>query len=150
MSEKHHNAAAGTAATSARTARHARAEATPSIPSVPTSTADHIVDALHGVDDKVDAMRARRLSDPDSMGDKLLKWALPSAAGLIGGKLFELVWKRGVSRRNTRRGLAADAPQGLLMNLAFAALSAAFGAVVSQLSDHGSKAIVDLRHRHRR
>ena len=43
--------------------------------------------------------------------------------------------------------LAADAPQGLAMSLAFAAVSAALGAVVSQLSDRGSKAFVDHRHR---
>jgi hypothetical protein len=33
------------------------------------------------------------------------------------------------------------------MSLAFAAVSAALGAVVSQLSDRGSKAFVDHRHR---
>ena len=51
------------------------------------------------------------------------------------------------SKRNLRKGLAADAPQGLAMSLAFAAVSAALGAVVSQLSDRGSKAFVDHRHR---
>ena len=54
---------------------------------------------------------------------------------------------QGTSKRNLRKGLAADAPQSLAMSLAFAAVSAALGAVVSQLSDRGSKAFVDHRHR---
>ncbi|NEG55216.1 DUF4235 domain-containing protein [Bifidobacterium platyrrhinorum] len=113
------------------------------------SSADRAVEALHRVDEKVDALREQRMNDPESLGDKLLKWAVPSLAGLIGGKLFQLVWNHGMSRRNVRRGLAADAPQGVLASVAFSVLSAAFGALVSQLSDRGSKAIVDRRHRRR-
>ena len=58
-----------------------------------------------------------------------------------------MIWDKGTSKRNLRKGLAADAPQSLAMSLAFAAVSAALGAVVSQLSDRGSKAFVDHRHR---
>ncbi|WP_101622327.1 DUF4235 domain-containing protein [Bifidobacterium parmae] len=111
------------------------------------SSADRMVDAFHRIDEKVDAMREHRLNDPDSLGDKIVKWALPSVAGFVGGKLFQTIWNRGVSRRNVRRGRAADAPQGFLMQLLFTALSAAFGAFVSHVSNRGSEAIVDRLHR---
>lgn len=118
------------------------------------SEADSAVEALHRIDRKVDAMRERRLSDPDTLGDKLLTWALPSIAGLVAGKLLDGVWQRGVRRSNLRRGLDADAPQGLLMSIAFAAMSAALGAAVSQLADRGSRNMVGRlqrrRNRHRR
>lgn len=113
------------------------------------SSADRIVAAFHRFDGKVDAMRNRRLNDPDSLGDKLLKMALPALAGLVAGKLFNGAWNRSAARRNMRRGAAADADQGLLMSLIFAGTSAAVGAVVSKLSDRGSQALVDRRHRRR-
>ncbi|MBT1173080.1 DUF4235 domain-containing protein [Bifidobacterium sp. MA2] len=112
-----------------------------------SSTADEAVEALHRVDEKVDELRNRRLSDPDSLGDKLFKWAFPSIIGLVAGKAFQMMWDRGASSRNLARGRAADAPQGFVASMLFAAASAAFGAVVSQLSDRGSKAFVARRHR---
>ncbi|QSY58294.1 DUF4235 domain-containing protein [Bifidobacterium saguini] len=112
-----------------------------------STEADQVVQGLHRVDDAVNAARERRLSDPDSLGDKLIKSAVPTVAGLIAGKMLQMVWNKGVARRNIRKGLAADAPQGFLLSLAFAAISAAFGAVVSQLSDHSSQAFVDRMHR---
>lgn len=113
------------------------------------SSADRIVAAFHRFDGKVDAMRDRRINDPDSLGDKLLKMALPALAGLIAGKLFNGAWNRNMARRNIKRGTAADADQGLLMSLVFAGASAAVGAVVSKLSDRGSQALVKHRHRRR-
>ena len=118
-------------------AKHAGAE----------SDTDRIIDGLHRVDEHVDRLRNQRLNDPDSLGDKLFKSAAPALTGLVAGQVFQMVWNRAVSKRNLRRGLAADAPQSLMMSLAFAAISAAFGAVVSQLSDRGSKAFVNRRHR---
>ena len=120
------------------------------------SSADRAVDSLHRIDEKVNLhridekvnrLREDRLNDPDSLGDKLIKSAVPALAGLVAGKAFQMIWDKGTSKRNLRKGLAADAPQGLAMSLAFAAVSAALGAVVSQLSDRGSKAFVDHRHR---
>ena len=108
------------------------------------SSADRAVDSLHRIDEKVNRLRE---DDPDSLGDKLIKSAVPALAGLVAGKAFQMIWDKGTSKRNLRKGLAADAPQGLAMSLAFAAVSAALGAVVSQLSDRGSKAFVDHRHR---
>ncbi|MBT1164872.1 DUF4235 domain-containing protein [Bifidobacterium felsineum] len=109
--------------------------------------ADQMIEGLHHIDDAVNAAREHRLNDPDSLGDKFIKSAVPALTGLIAGKAFQTVWNHGVAHRNLRKGLAADAPQGLLLSLAFAAVSAAFGAVVSQLSDRGSQAFVERRHR---
>lgn len=99
------------------------------------SSADRAVDSLHRIDEKVNRLREDRLNDPDSLGDKLIKSAVPALAGLVAGKAFQMIWDKGTSKRNLRKGLAADAPQSLAMSLAFAAVSAALGAVVSQLSD---------------
>ena len=41
-------------------------------------------------------------------------------------KAFQMIWDKGTSKRNLRKGLAADAPQGLAMSLAFAAVSKLF------------------------
>ncbi|MBT1181984.1 DUF4235 domain-containing protein [Bifidobacterium sp. CP2] len=114
------------------------------------SEADAAVEALHRIDRKVDALREQRLNDPDTLGDKLFTWALPSIAGLVAGKLLDTTWRRGTARRNLRKGLDADAPQGLLMSIAFAAVSAAVGAAVSQLADRGSKQVVARMQRRRR
>ncbi|WP_240951143.1 DUF4235 domain-containing protein [Bifidobacterium olomucense] len=102
---------------------------------------------MHRIDEKVNALRAAREADPDSLLDKAFKAAAPAFIGMVAGKAFQMVWDKGVGRRNLRKGLATDAPQGLAMSLLFAAASAAFGAVVSQLSDRGSQALVDRKHR---
>ena len=119
----------------------------------PSSGADSTIDALHRIDDKVDMLRDRRLNDPDSLLDKAFKWALPTLTGAVAGKLFQLGWDRtigrGVSRMAAQKDRGDAAGQGLLMSIAFAAASAAFGAVVAQLSDRTSKAIVARRHRRR-
>lgn len=113
------------------------------------SSADRTVAMFRRIDGKVDAMRERRLNDPDSLGDKILKAALPALTGLVVGKIFSGAWNRGAARRNIRLGREADADQGLFMSLAFAAASAAIGAVASKLSDRGSQAWVSRRHRRR-
>ena len=89
------------------------------------SSADRAVDSLHRIDEKVNRLREDRLNDPDSLGDKLIKSAVPALAGLVAGKAFQMIWDKGTSKRNLRKGLAADAPQSLAMSLAFAAVSAA-------------------------
>lgn len=115
------------------------------------STADRIVVGFDKINEKVDTMRAERLNDPDSLGDKLLKAALPSIAGFVAGKVFTVLWNRGTSRRKSGAGTLGDGVvddhESFVMSLLFSALSAAIGAVVSQLSDRGSQAIVDRRHR---
>lgn len=109
------------------------------------SSADRAVAMFHAIDRKVDAMREQRINDPDSLGDKMFKFAVPALIGLAAGKLFDIAWKRGTASRRAKNG----GEDTWLMGLIFAALSAAFGAVVSQLSDRGSQAFVDMRHRRR-
>lgn len=110
-----------------------------------SSTADDVVAKLEAVNAKVDEMRKNMENDPDSMGDKILKAALPSITGLVAGKLFQMVWDRGTAKRFG--DVKGDSVKGLLLSVAFAGLSAAVGAAVSQLSDRSSQAIVDRRHR---
>ena len=102
-----------------------------------SSTADRIVASLGAVNAKVDEMRSNLEHDPDSLGDKILKAALPSIAGLVAGKLFQVVWNRGTAKHNGN---------GFIMSVLFAGLSAAVGAAVAQLSNRGSQALVDRRH----
>ena len=109
------------------------------------SGADKAIENLRRIDGKVDALRDQMMSDPDSLGDKLLKMAIPAVTGLVAGRLFQMVWDKGTGRANAEE----EVQQGLLMSIAFAAASAAFGAVVSTLSGRGSQALVDRRHRKR-
>jgi hypothetical protein len=108
-------------------------------------TADSIVASLGNIDRKVKAMTSARTNDPDTLGDKIIKVAIPSLTGLIAAKVFQTLWNRGTARLQTDDS-DDDAQQGLLMTLLFAGLSAAFGAILSQLSDMGSRAFVSHRH----
>lgn len=107
------------------------------------STADRAVETLHRIDDKVAMLRKQRMEDPDSATDKLIKSVLPAITGMVAGKLFQVTWDRAQARRKASSSNA----KGLMMNIAFAAASAALGAVISTLSDRGSQALVDFRHR---
>ena len=116
------------------------------------SSTDRIIEGFARINEKVDAMRNQRLNDPDSLGDKAVKFALPSIAGFVAGKLFTLVWNKFVARKRPSDARRAgdgvvDQQESLFMSILFAALSAAVGAAVSQLSDRGSKALVARRHR---
>jgi hypothetical protein len=107
--------------------------------------ADSIVAKLGVVDRKVDEMARARTNEPDTMGDKIFKAAVPALAGLIAGKVFQTLWHKGIVKRRSNDS-EADERQGLLLTLLFAGLSSAFGAVISQLSDAGSQAFVEHRH----
>ena len=111
------------------------------------STADRVVAALHNIDGKVNAKRDQRLNDPDSFGAKIFKFAMPT---LAFGKVFEMAWKQSVGRKATLPDGTTDARKDAILGIAFAVISAALGALVSQLSDRGSKAIVNHRHAKRR
>lgn len=82
------------------------------------SSADRVVAALHTVDEKVNAMRDQRLNDPDSFGDKIFKSVVPTLAGLVLGKAFEMVWKKSVGRKAVRadgtKNEAAEAALGIV------------------------------------
>lgn len=114
-------------------------------------TAATLINQLNTFNDKVTAMRTARNEDPDSLGDKIITLVIPSIAGLVAGKVFESLWNANFSRRAADIDASDDGHkrQGVVMSLLFAALSAAFGAVVSQLSDRGSRSLVTYR-QHRR
>ena len=102
------------------------------------SSADQIVAGFHAIDERVNAMREQRLNDPDSLGDKLIKYLIPTLAGLVAGRLFQALWNRGTSR-TAKAAAGEDAQQGLLMSVLFAGASAAFGAILTTLADRGPR-----------
>ena len=110
-----------------------------------TSGADKAIESLQRIDGKVDELRSQMMSDPDSLGDKLLKMAIPAVTGLVASHLFQMAWDKGTSRLDAEE----EVQQGLFMSIAFAAASAAFAAIVSTLSCRGSQVLVNLRHRKR-
>ena len=99
----------------------------------PESSADRIVASLHNVDEKVNALREQRIN-------------APTLAGLVFGKLFELAWRKSVGRKAVLPDGTTDKRKELALNLVFGVASAGLGALVSQLSDRGSQALVDRRH----
>ena len=76
------------------------------------SSADRAVDSLHRIDEKVNRLREDRLND-------LILWATssssrsPSAGRLGCRQSIPDGYGQGTSKRNLRKGLAADAPQSL-------------------------------------
>ena len=74
------------------------------------SSADQIVAGFHAIDERVNAMREQRLNDPDSLGDKLIKYFIPTA-GRSGCRQIVpgIVEPRYVAHRQggCRRGRAA-------------------------------------------
>ena len=108
----------------------------------PESSADRIVASLHNVDEKVNALREQRINDPDDLCDKMFKVAAPTLAGLVFGKLFELAWRKSVGRKVVLPDGTTDKRKELALNLVFGVASAGLGALVSQLSDRGSQALV--------
>lgn len=115
-----------------------------------SASADALVHRLETFNDKVTAMQQERIDDPDTVGDKIIRMALPAIAGLVAGKIFEAIWNAGVARHGgANKETEEDSRrQGLMMSLLFAAVSSAFGAVISQLSDRGSQHLVSrLQHR---
>ena len=110
------------------------------------SNADRIVASLHNVDEKVNTLREQRINDPDDLCDKIFKAAAPALAGLVFGKLFELAWHKSVGHKAVLPDGTTDKRKELALNLVFGVVSAGFSALVSQLFDHGSQALVNRRH----
>ncbi|KFI64155.1 DUF4235 domain-containing protein [Bifidobacterium cuniculi] len=110
------------------------------------STADKAVKAINKVDDKVTALRRQRMTDPDTLGDKAVKAIIPSLAGLVGGKLFQLVWNSVTSKVHPDLDDdERDRQSGIMMSMLFAAASAAFGVLVTRISDKGALDFVQHR-----
>lgn len=99
---------------------------------------------LHSIDRQVDNMRKARELDPDTLSDKVIKAAVPAIAGLVAGQVFQLLWDRGPGRFSKK-----GEHTRLAMSLVFAACSAAFGAVITQLFDRGTQSFVARRQRKR-
>ena len=108
--------------------------------------ADQVVGMLHQVDDKVNDMRNSIESDPESLTDKLVKFALPSIAALLAGKLFQAFWGGLVRKRNGGVDSPEEDQESATDGLLFGVLSAAVIALVSGLSERGSQALIDRRH----
>ena len=113
----------------------------------PNNQADQLVGAFSRIDEKVSQMRSLAESDQETLMDKLLKFALPSIAGLLAGKLFQAFWSSMVRKRNgdmdTEEGDQESATAGLL----FAVLSAAVTTLASGLIERGSQTLIDKRHK---
>lgn len=116
-----------------------------------SSSADHIVETLHRVDQKVETMRQHRLQDPDTLGDKIFKIVLPTVLGALAGKVFKTVWDSQVTNRHASAGNGAEEAQqqGFIASVIFAAASAAFGSIISTLGTRGSNALVTRRQNRR-
>lgn len=107
--------------------------------------AQDIVDKLNAVDERVTQLRASRTADPDTALDKLIGMAVPSLAGMVAGKVFNKIWNLGpgTPKKSHRSADTANVERNsLLMELLFAACSAAFVAIVTQLSDKSSRAVI--------
>lgn len=116
------------------------------------SSADRIVKKLHRIDQKVATMSQNRMQDPDTLGEKIFKVVFPTVLGGLAGKVFKTIWDSQVtSKRGPADGEAAEDAnqQGLIGSILFAAASAAFGSVISELGTRGSNALVS-RHQNRR
>lgn len=113
----------------------------------PGNQVDQLVDVFHRIDEKVNTMRSSIESDPETLMDKVVKFALPSIAGLVAGKLFQSFWSRLVRKPNgevdTEEGSQESATAGLL----FAVLSAAVTTLASNLIGRGSQTLIDRRHK---
>ncbi|EFA22061.1 DUF4235 domain-containing protein [Bifidobacterium gallicum] len=108
-----------------------------------SSTAGNVINSLHKVDNKVNGLAAARRRDPDTLGDKIAKSAVPSLAGMAAGRIFQTVWDRIMDKIHPSPvDDEQDHKTGIIGSLVFAALSAAFVAVVTQLSDRGTIAAI--------
>lgn len=97
-------------------------------------------------------MRQNRLQDPDTLGDKIFKMIFPFTVGTVAGQLFKNLWEDRTSGKRAAGDTAAAEnaqQQGFVTSIVFAALSAALGAVISELSVRGSNALVTRRHNRR-
>ncbi|KFI54418.1 DUF4235 domain-containing protein [Bifidobacterium choerinum] len=114
------------------------------------ATTDRTVAALNNVNDKVTAMREARMADPDTLGDKVFRMAFPAVVGLIGGKVFSSVWNLVTAKIHPNPDDdAQDRQQGLVMSMLFAAASAAFGTLLTDVSTKGVQKIITRLQRRR-
>ena len=108
-----------------------------------------VVEQLRKVDTKVNTLRTQIKSDPDDAFDKLLKFGIPAVVGIIAGKLSETLWKHGKRKVLGAKAVdddGNDLADGIIASMIFAALSAALGSLLTNLSQRGSESFVKYRH----
>ncbi|MFR0569520.1 hypothetical protein ACLUXI_05525 [Bifidobacterium apri] len=114
-------------------------------PTAGSANADAIIAGLQTVDNAVTALKARRERDPETLGDKILLFALPTIAGVVVGRIMQSVWA-GIERRSIAGG-NTKTTTSLIASLSRTAISAAVAAVTNQLSSIAAQSIVSRRHR---
>lgn len=62
------------------------------------------VQRLNAANHKIDVLRERRLKNPNTLGDSLLKAALPSFATFIAGQIAHVVWKKNIHSEKINLG----------------------------------------------
>lgn len=110
-----------------------------------SANADAIIARLQTVDNAVAALKSRRERDPETLGDKILLFALPTVAGIVVGRVMQSVWT-GIERRSIAGG-NTKATTSLFASLSRTAISAAVAAITNQLSSMAAQSIVARHHR---
>ncbi|MFU0512725.1 DUF4235 domain-containing protein [Gardnerella greenwoodii] len=123
------------------------------------------VQRLNAANRKTDALRERRLKNPNTLGDSLLKAALPSLATFIAGQIAHVIWKKHVDTKNinlnsnnrpnnlSKEKIAqkqcVNQEEPLLMSLGFAVFSAILTTIVGRLVSSGTLSYIARRQRKR-
>ena len=123
------------------------------------------VQRLNATNRKIDALRERRLKNPNTLGDSLLKSALPSFATFIAGQIAQLIWKKHVDTRKinlnsnnrsnnlsnekTAQKQRVKQEEPLIMALGFAVFSAILTTLVGRLVNRGTMSYIARRQRKR-
>lgn len=127
------------------------------------------VQRLNAANHKIDVLRERRLKNPNTLGDSLLKAALPSFATFIAGQIAHLIWKKHVDTRkinlnsnnrpnNLSNNLSKEKiaqkqrvkqEEPLLMSIGFAVFSAILTTIVGRLVSSGTLSYIARRQRKR-
>lgn len=123
------------------------------------------VQRLNAANHKIDVLRERRLKNPNTLGDSLLKSALPSFATFVAGQIAQLIWKKHVDTKkinlnsnNRSNNLSKEKiakeqrvkqEEPLLMSLGFAVFSAIITTLVGRLVSHGTLSYIARRQRKR-
>ena len=123
------------------------------------------VQRLNAANRKIDALRERRLKNPNTLGDSLLKAALPSFATFIAGQIAHVVWKKHVdtekinlnsnnrpnnlSKEKIAQKQRVKQEEPLLMSIGFAVFSAILTTIVGRLVSSGTLSYIARRQRKR-
>ena len=123
------------------------------------------VQRLNAANHKIDVLRERRLKNPNTLGDSLLKAALPSFATFIAGQIAHVVWKKHVdnkkinldsnnhpnnlSKEKIEQKQRVKQEEPLLMSIGFAVFSAILTTIVGRLVSSGTLSYIARRQRKR-